>query len=90
MREHRLMAVARDDGDRRRRLHQLLAVSRAALALHARDLHGDGRGAFASAARGEIAPCGAQQRAEVDARMRVEAAILERERRDAQFFAGRS
>ncbi len=81
MRERRLMSVARDDGERRRRLHQLFGEAARPLVLHARDLHGDRRGAFASAARRQIAPCGAQQRADVNAGMIVKAAVFESERR---------
>ncbi len=50
--------------------------------LHARDLHGDGRGALAAAAPCvRLLPYRAQHGARIDAGMRGEAAILQRQRR---------
>ena len=81
LRQNRLMAVTRDQRDRRRRLHDLALEPARAGILHPRHLHRDGRGAFAPAAPREIIPGRAGDRQKVDAAMRIKASILQSESR---------
>ena len=75
------MAVAGDQGDRRRRLHDLAPEPARAGILHPRHLHRDGRGAFAPAAPRDVVPGRAGDGQKIDAAMRIKAPILQSERR---------